>query len=155
MIDQGQVKSKEKNYWMYGTIVLAIVVILLLLGKDNPTIDFKWIVIGLALYLIYLGYKYYILKIKTPTLAEMIKIIRKEESKRGVFLDDHHNNIIGEPGGKDLFYVKTIKEGITYIIYKNTLVGRSVKDIPELQDDNERNAIQRILAEKGITEVIE
>ena len=145
----------KKNYWMYASIGLAILVILLLLGKNKPEIDFAWVVIGLAVYVTYLGYKYYILKIKTPNLSEMIRIIKKEEVKRGVFIDDHPNNVIGEPGGKDLFYVTFIEQEITYIIFKNVLIGRTVKTIAELQIDNERNAIQRILAEKGITEVIE
>lgn len=107
------------------------------------------------MYLFYLGYKYYLLAIKVPSLNTMLKIIRKEETKRGVHIDDAPDNIFAEPLGVDLFAVRLVNDGVTYILSRNVLVGKSIKEISELQHDNERLTIQKILAQKGVTEMIE
>lgn len=153
MIEENQVE--KKNYWMYGVVALSVILILFIIGKNQPIIDIAWFGLAFVLYAFYLAYKYYILKIKVPRFSEMVKIVKDEESKRNFYVDDHPDNVIGEPAGQDYFYIRFITERITYILYRNNLVGRSVKDIPELQQDNDRMTLMRTLAEKGVTDVVE
>ena len=128
---------------------------LLLLGEKTPKFNLGWVALILALYFFYLGYHYYILRLKTPSFPEMIKIIKAEEVKRGLYLDDSPINVYGEPLGADLFGIRFLDICTTYIIFRNIYIGRSFKDIPELQSENEKLTIMKTLAERGVTNAVE
>ena len=112
-------QPEKKNYWIYATVILGLIVTLLLLGEKTPKFNLGWVALILALYFFYLGYHYYILRLKTPSFPEMIKIIKAEEVKRGLYLDDSPINVYGEPLGADLFGIRFLDICTTYIIFRN------------------------------------
>ena len=87
--------------------------------------------------------------------AETSQQIKAEEIKRGLYLDDSPINVYGEPLGADLFGIRFLDICTTYIIFRNIYIGRSFKDIPELQSENEKLTIMRTLAERGVTNAVE
>lgn len=120
-----------------------------------PVIDFKWIIFAVVIYIGYLAYCKWLQEQKQPSFKKMIAISKEYALGRGKFLDDSLENVWCEPLGEDYFAIRFVEERFTFIIYKNILIGKSTKEIHELQDDNDKSSLKKILAQKGVTEVIE
>lgn len=149
---------KEQNvskYWKYVSIILGVVLLLLWLGGKFPVIEFKWIIVlGLG-FLVYQIYMQYLLEKKQPSFERMVEIAKERARKDGTFLNDSYKNVFCEPLGNDYFALRFVSDQVTFLIYKNILMGISTKEIHELQEDNDKSSVRKILAEKGITESLD
>ena len=159
MINSNPTQPQEKpgrNWWRIIALVSIGILALLFLGKKVPSINLGWLGVILALYFFYLGYKYYVLRLKQPNLEEMIKIVKKEASKRNITLYDGENAVLAEPVGEfsmlqftDPRYPKSPR---TFILKQNIVMGVSALNIQQLKQGYQRSRLLEEYARRGIVE---
>ena len=147
--------EKVSKYWRWVAIGGVVVVLFLIYGSKKAEISLSWFVLIGVGYGAWLFYQYWLNRIRVPRFDEMIRLCVEHEAKRGCFLDDSVENTVGDPIGKDTFLIKFVKEEYTYVVHRNVVMSRTQRDIPEYREDIERSNIQNILAQKGLTEMIE
>jgi len=151
--EQIQEKEEQKtNPWMWVAIFSSSILILwMVFGRNPPQIHAGWFILAGFCFVTYLYYKAWLLSKQVPSLPEMVDIIAKEELKHGCYLTKHPLNVLGEPIGQDFFAIKFLDMNRTYLMYNKIFMGRSIKDIYELQVDSDKSSIAKALLDKGVT----
>lgn len=147
--------KKVHKYWMYASIILAMIIAFGYLSNRYPYFNFNWVLYAGMISLVGYAIHYYFKKSEEPSYEKMVSTVREEMFKMGRYMNLEANNISLEPLGNDYFALRIEDESLTFMIYKNRMLGSTAKHISDLQQDINKQGIQQILAQKGLIQVIE
>lgn len=144
------------SFYRNLALALAVILVIIFLGKRIPEISLGWLVLVMAMYFLFLGYKYYQLRLQEPNMETMISLCKNEASKRHIQLYDGRDAVLCEPIGElsavqflDPRYLGSVR---TFLLKGNVVRGISPLSIQQLKKDYQRSRILEEYARHGAQE---